>query len=98
MECTVGAVKNVAFHWRPTPIKSGRLSILTYLINLIFGESVQLLTISVYDKTGELVFEGTLEHWKNCFFDNAEPKLITEFCDRQGWKVEFKDVASNSNT
>ena len=35
------------------------------------------------------VFEGYAEHWRNTFFDNVSIELIKDFCEREGWKVEF---------
>lgn len=47
-------------------------------------------TIIVVDD-GE-TFEGTADHWRDCFFSNPTRENIEDFCKLYGWKVEFYDV------
>lgn len=50
--------------------------------------------ITVYDGTA-LVFEGDLEDWADCFFTNASRETIQDFCDIEGWDVEFDTAFSH---
>lgn len=42
---------------------------------------------------GNLMFEGTVEDFQDCFFDNADPETISDWADEQGYEVVYK--ASN---
>jgi len=35
-------------------------------------------------------FDGTLEQFKDSYFDNADENSIAEFCETHGWKLEIK--------
>lgn len=37
------------------------------------------------------IFDGTLEQFKDCFFDNADDASIENWCDEQGYKLEIED-------
>lgn len=47
------------------------------------------LQILVQDQDDELVFEGTEQHWRDCFFDNATYAEIEAFCIDNDWKYEI---------
>lgn len=47
---------------------------------------------------GDLVFEGNLNHWRDCFFDNASQATIQAFCDHHGWEVTFTEDEMSDKT
>ena len=43
------------------------------------------------------VFEGTVEQFQDCFFDNATPGTISEWCLQKGWEVTFRPKEETSH-
>jgi len=37
-----------------------------------------------------VMFEGTVDMFKDCFFSNASEKVIRDWCEKSKYKVEFE--------
>ena len=52
--------------------------------------------ILVTTADGGLVFEGYPIHWRDCFFDNADPFNVLDYCLEQGLTVRFTPNAGTA--
>ena len=52
--------------------------------------SIDAMRLWITVEDGDM-FEGTLEQFQDCFFSNAEPALIMDWCHEQGWKCEIRN-------
>ena len=45
---------------------------------------------------GELIFEGTIDHWCNCFFVTQSEAAILDYCKWEGWDVDTDGTGTES--